>query len=102
MSWLTDFLDQAACQNEHPSLFCGPGSDVGETKEEKEQREAKASAVCRSCPVRPECREYAGTVLRHGEPTGIWYGQGFETREAERKRRLRRAAYQRQQEGQPS
>ncbi|MEV0236937.1 WhiB family transcriptional regulator, partial [Nonomuraea sp. NPDC050786] len=89
-------------RDEHVSLFCGPGSDIGETPEEKEQRRARARAVCAACPVRVECRQYASTVLRHGEPTGIWYGEDYDVRAAERKRRMRRNREHRQRAGQPS
>lgn len=36
-----------------------------------EIRKNKAKAVCRSCPVRPECREYA---LEVNERLGVWGG----------------------------
>lgn len=106
MSWVIDFLDQAACRDQHPSLFCGPGSDVGETEEEQEQRVARAIAVCASCPVQPECRDYKRVVWQRGEPTGVWHGDPFEVREGARKKGLRHASEQRrrdmQREGQAS
>lgn len=50
-----------ACREADPDLF------FPTTREETEQ----ALAVCASCPVRPECLEYA---LEAGERFGIWGG----------------------------
>jgi len=54
-----------------------------ERKDEKEAREARAKAICGSCPVRRPCLDYA---LRIREPHGIWGGLS----EAERKQILNR------------
>jgi WhiB family redox-sensing transcriptional regulator len=42
-----------------------------ERKDDRELREARAKAICRSCPVRKECLDYA---LRIREQHGIWGG----------------------------
>ena len=42
-----------------------------ERKDEKLAREARAKAICATCPVRDPCLEYA---LRIREPHGIWGG----------------------------
>lgn len=63
---------QAKCRGLNPDLFY-PERGVS-TREPKE--------VCRSCPAREECLEYA---LENGEKFGIWGGMS----ERER-RRLRR------------
>ena len=65
-------------------LFFGPG---GEARPEREIREAKAKAVCRLCPVRVRCLDYA---LRNSIRYGIWGGLGGEERARERRRRARR------------
>jgi WhiB family redox-sensing transcriptional regulator len=42
-----------------------------ERKEDKDEREARAKAICRTCGVRKACLDYA---LRIREPHGIWGG----------------------------
>ncbi|HZA80157.1 MAG TPA: WhiB family transcriptional regulator, partial [Actinomycetes bacterium] len=56
-----------------------------ERKDERLAREAAAKAICRSCPVLVECREYALLVR---EPHGIWGGLN----EYERRQLLARRA----------
>ena len=60
---------KAACRGPHTSLFFPPSHF--ERKDDKEYREAKAKAICASCPVRRPCLDYA---LRIREPHGIWGG----------------------------
>ncbi len=72
--------DSAACADEDPDLFF----PVGESGPAAEQY-ARAKAVCRRCPVRVECLDWA---LRTGTPSGVWGGLG----EAERKRIRRHRA----------
>ena len=60
---------RAACRGPDTWLFFPPNHF--ERKDEKEAREARAKAVCRTCPVRIECLDYA---LRIREPYGIWGG----------------------------
>lgn len=50
-----------ACRDADPDLF------FPSTREET----AKALTICASCPVRPECLDYA---LEAGERFGIWGG----------------------------
>lgn len=74
-SWQT----RAACR--------GPGADAFfpptqlERKEDRLARERSAKAICRSCPVRPACLEYAIAIR---EPHGVWGGLS----ETERKQLL--------------
>ncbi|MGH9066988.1 MAG: WhiB family transcriptional regulator [Acidimicrobiales bacterium] len=74
---------RAACRGPHASIFFPPPHF--ERKDEKHLREAKAKAICRGCPVRSECLDYA---LRIREPHGIWGGLN----ETERKVLLSRRA----------
>ena len=74
---------KAACRGPHASIFFPPSHF--ERKDDKEEREAKAKAICRTCPVREPCLDYA---LRIREPHGIWGGLN----EAERKEVLAREA----------
>ncbi|MDQ2754653.1 MAG: WhiB family transcriptional regulator [Actinomycetota bacterium] len=70
---------KAACRGPHTSVFFPPGHF--ERKDDKEAREAQAKAICRACPVRRPCLDYA---LRIREPHGIWGGLN----ELERRERL--------------
>lgn len=66
---------EAACRGMDPEVFFPPGdADVSE-----------ALRVCRVCPVRQECLEWA---LSTRERFGIWGG----TTEQERRRIMRRSA----------
>ena len=56
-----------------------------ERKDEKELREARAKAICATCPVKKACLDYA---IRIREPHGIWGGLN----EVERKQVLARRA----------
>jgi len=72
---LFTWREEAACRGMDPALFF-PGPD-----EDPE----RALAVCRTCPVRDECLEWA--IAAH-ERYGIWGG----TTEQERRRLARRSA----------
>jgi WhiB family transcriptional regulator, redox-sensing transcriptional regulator len=76
--------DRAACRGIDSLLFFGPD---GEPRGEREIREAKAKAVCASCPVQAQCLEYA---LANSIRYGIWGGLNEEERVRERRRRARR------------
>ena len=60
---------RAACRGPDASLFFPPSHF--ERKDEKEERETLAKSICRTCPVKRECLDYA---LRIREPHGIWGG----------------------------
>ena len=72
---------KAACRGPQSAVFFPPSHF--ERKDEKEAREARAKAICASCPVRRPCLDYA---LRIREPHGIWGGLN----EVERKQVLAR------------
>ena len=72
---------RAACRGPQSSVFFPPSHF--ERKDEKELREARAKAICATCPVRKPCLDYA---LRIREPHGIWGGLN----EAERKQLIAR------------
>lgn len=72
------WMGQAACRGTDVALFFAEkwdGHGTGDT--------AKAKAVCASCPVQPECLDYA---LDNNEEHGTWGG-----RTARERRVLRRA-----------
>jgi WhiB family redox-sensing transcriptional regulator len=60
---------KASCRGPQAEAFFPPSR--AERKEEKLQREERAKAICSTCPVRPDCLEYA---IRIHEPHGIWGG----------------------------
>jgi WhiB family redox-sensing transcriptional regulator len=69
----TSWMDWAICPEVDPEIFFpGQGGSLRAVK-----------AICRQCPVREECLEYA---LERPELEGVWAGTG------ERERRLIRAA----------
>ena len=58
---LSEWHQKAACRGRGPADFVrGPKSDYGNIRE-----------LCETCPVRPECLEYA---LDHESLTGLWGG----------------------------
>ena len=60
---------KAACRGPQAAIFFPPSHF--ERKDEKETREARAKAICATCPVRKACLDYAITIR---EPHGIWGG----------------------------
>jgi WhiB family transcriptional regulator, redox-sensing transcriptional regulator len=75
--------DRAACRGME-MLFHGPDD---EPPPEREIREAKAKEVCRQCPVRMPCLDFAlSNSIKHG----IWGGLNEQERARERRRRTRR------------
>jgi len=74
---------RASCRGPQAEVFFPPSR--AERKEEKVARERRAKEICRSCPVRKLCLEYA---LRIREPHGIWGGLN----ETERRQLLERRA----------
>lgn len=75
------FMDFGACRNEHPDLYVtdtnhGRTSMRGHVRVDgvymrKSEQIARAKAVCLSCPVLDECREF---IARYPEDEGIWAG----------------------------
>lgn len=70
---------RASCRGPQAAVFFPPAAF--ERKDEKLQREARAKEICRTCPVRQPCLDYA---LEIREPHGIWGGLS----EAERRNLL--------------
>lgn len=70
----TAFMADAACKGQTTLFFPLPG----ERPEARETRESKARALCYSCPVLLECREYA----REQREYGFWGGESEEERAA--------------------
>lgn len=66
-----------------PGALCAQ-TDPEEWFPEQGGSTAKAKAICRRCPARLPCLEWA---LEHGEASGVWGGLSEQER-----RRMRRAA----------
>ena len=62
MNW----REHGACRAEDPELFFPLGESGLSLRQIEEAR-----AVCRRCPVLPECRAFA---LRNSEYDGVWGG----------------------------
>ena len=74
---------KASCRGPQASVFFPPAQF--ERKDEKLERESRAKAICRTCPVKRECLDYAVTIR---EAHGIWGGLN----EVERKQLLAQRA----------
>ena len=60
---------RAACRGPQAVVFFPPS--LGERRDEKSFREARAKAICAECPVVEECLAYALAIR---EQHGIWGG----------------------------
>jgi WhiB family redox-sensing transcriptional regulator len=76
---MDNWRDRAACRTEDPDLFF----PVGTTGPALLQIE-EAKSVCRGCPVRDDCLEWA---LETGQDIGVWGGLTELERRALRRRR---------------
>jgi WhiB family redox-sensing transcriptional regulator len=76
---MDDWRDRAACRTEDPDLFF----PVGTTGPALLQIE-EAKSVCRRCPVRDQCLEWA---LDTGQNIGVWGGTTELERRAVKRRR---------------
>ncbi|WP_217242745.1 WhiB family transcriptional regulator [Streptomyces sp. AC555_RSS877] len=75
---MDNWRDHAACRQEDPDLFFPIGS-TGPALVQQEQ----AKAVCRRCPVREQCLQWA---LDTGQTLGVWGGTSENERRALRRR----------------
>jgi WhiB family transcriptional regulator, redox-sensing transcriptional regulator len=64
------------CRGLDSSLFFHPEHERGPARA---AREARAKAICRTCPVLVECRRHA---LQTREPYGIWGAMSADERRA--------------------
>ncbi|HWB70578.1 MAG TPA: WhiB family transcriptional regulator [Egibacteraceae bacterium] len=65
----TAWQEDGLCRTADASVFFPPAHF--EHKPEREEREAKAKAICGRCPVRARCLAWALAVR---EPHGVWGG----------------------------
>jgi WhiB family transcriptional regulator, redox-sensing transcriptional regulator len=68
------WTNHASCHGQTQMFFAPPG----ERPEARAVREAQAKAICRSCVVRRECRDWA----RDHREYGLWGGESEEERAA--------------------
>jgi WhiB family transcriptional regulator, redox-sensing transcriptional regulator len=80
----TWWVEHARCTDEDPELFF----PIGRSAPAVEQT-ARAIEICRGCPVRAECLEWA---LDTCQDAGVWGGLGEEERREIRRDRRRAAA----------
>ncbi|MEV8226883.1 WhiB family transcriptional regulator [Streptomyces sp. NPDC079167] len=74
----------AACREEDPDLFFPIGSSGPALVQAEE-----AKAVCRTCPVREKCLDWA---LENAQDSGVWGGMDENERRALKRRRARQQA----------
>jgi WhiB family redox-sensing transcriptional regulator len=77
----TNWRVQAQCLGSDPALFFPPGG----TGEPLAQAET-AKRVCKTCPVRPPCLQFA---LETNQDTGVWGGTTEEERRSLRRNWVR-------------
>ncbi len=80
---IDDWQIRSACRGPQSVMFFPP--DAFERKADKLTREAQAKEICRTCPVKRPCLDYAISIK---EQNGIWGGLN----EAERKDLVVRAS----------
>ncbi len=73
-----EWMSDAACAGQTEHFF----PPHGEQADARHVREARAAAICRTCPVILDCRSYA---RRHREQ-GFWGGENDEQRIEHRRR----------------
>jgi len=79
-----DWRHVAACRDEDPELFF----PIGNTGPALLQIE-EAKSVCRRCPVREDCLQFA---LESGQDAGVWGGLSEDERRALKRRNARARA----------
>ena len=70
----TSWMAKAACRGAAHIFFAPPG----ERAEAREAREARARAICHTCPIMSPCRTSAREHLEYG----FWGGESEEERTA--------------------
>ncbi|HEX2296088.1 MAG TPA: WhiB family transcriptional regulator [Actinomycetota bacterium] len=78
-----DWQEEAACRPYDNLTFFG---EEGESELEKQARESRAKAVCRTCPVAEPCLEFA---METNQKYGIWGGLTDKERASLKRRRAR-------------
>ncbi|WP_280390709.1 WhiB family transcriptional regulator [Nocardia brasiliensis] len=79
-----DWQVRGSCRGTDVSVFYSPDGERGKSRT---ARVDTAKRICRPCPVRAKCRDFA---LKTGEPFGVWGGMSEEERHAAISRAARR------------
>jgi len=64
-----EWMEQAVCRTVDPELFTGE-----ETPVNRHISMNKAVAICSTCPVMEQCRDYAMRLAEQGPIHGVWGG----------------------------
>ena len=78
-----EWQEDAACRPYDNLLFFG---EEGESELERQARESKAKAICRTCPVQEPCLEFA---METNQKYGIWGALTDKERASLKRRRAR-------------
>ncbi|PLW68031.1 WhiB family transcriptional regulator [Streptomyces sp. SCUT-3] len=81
---MMNWRDHAACRTEDPELFFPVGSSGSALLQTE-----RAKKVCRSCPAKDPCLEWAMT---HSQESGVWGGTDEDERRALKRRAARRSS----------
>lgn len=81
---MDDWRTRAACRDEDPDLFFPIGTSGSALLQTE-----RAKAVCRRCPVREQCLDWA---MDSGQSLGVWGGTSETERRALRRRLKARRA----------
>ncbi|MGJ3562139.1 WhiB family transcriptional regulator [Streptomyces sp. INA 01156] len=81
---MDDWRTRAACRDEDPDLFFPIGTSGSALLQTE-----RAKAVCRRCPVREQCLDWA---MESGQSLGVWGGTSETERRALRRRLKARRA----------
>ncbi|WP_433574211.1 WhiB family transcriptional regulator [Nocardia brasiliensis] len=73
-----------SCRDTDASVFCSPDGERGQSRAHRVNR---AKRICKGCPVRLQCRDFA---LKTEETYGVWGGMS----EEERRKAITRASRQ--------
>ncbi|MDP9067862.1 MAG: WhiB family transcriptional regulator [Actinomycetota bacterium] len=79
-----EWQEDAACREYDNILFFG--GDDGESELERQTRESHAKSICRTCPVKEPCLEFA---MDTNQKYGIWGGYTDKERGSLKRRRAR-------------
>lgn len=82
---MSEWRDQAACQGRDTEMFFSEDED--RPSRERTAREAEAKAVCKPCPVKQQCLQFA----LDGDELGVWGETDTQERRKLRRRGRRRS-----------
>ena len=80
---IEEWQEQGLCRGYDNIVFFG---DEGESELEKQGRETRAKAICKTCPVLEPCLEFA---METNQKYGIWGGLTAKERASLKRRRAR-------------